>query len=143
MKAKELAEMMISGDLGYKPENDAYRIATKYIELADATEKIIKDHSLEHRIKATLIMEEDRARPLTDDSNRKEIDLGGGLRLTESEDMGIFLHFKTKEGNCTGQSLSIGTAGYRWAVELLEDVDPDESPELFPGTLKALDNLRV
>lgn len=59
MIAKELAQMMISGDLDYTPENDAYWIAEKYIQLADAAEKIIKDHSLVNRIEIRLIMEED------------------------------------------------------------------------------------
>ena len=42
MTAKELAEMMINGNLDYKPENDAHWIATKYIELAEEVEIIIK-----------------------------------------------------------------------------------------------------
>jgi len=54
----------------------------------------------------------------------KKLELGNGLKLTESDDMGVFLHFKTKDGNSSGMSLEQGPicVGLRWAQELLEDV---------------------
>lgn len=57
---------------------------------------------------------------------RKEIILGHGLRLTESYDMGMFLHFKSKSGNHTGMFLgnTEDTIGHKWAAELLSEVDP-------------------
>ncbi len=33
MTAKQLAKMMIDGDLDYQPENDAHYVATSYIQL--------------------------------------------------------------------------------------------------------------
>jgi len=61
MTAKQLAEMMISGDLGYKPENDAHWIATKYLELEAVTKKLILSRSLINRLEANSIMSEDPA----------------------------------------------------------------------------------
>ena len=63
MIAKDLAEMMINGDLDYTPENDAYHIALKYIELADEVERsLLSIPSLESRIKLRLILSEDPAK---------------------------------------------------------------------------------
>lgn len=67
----------------------------------------------------------------------KELKLGNGVRITESDDMGIFIHFESKTGNQTGQFLgnTDDTPGHRWAVELLKyenDVytaDEDSSQE--------------
>ena len=39
MTAKQLAEMMINGDLDYKPEHDAHWIAEKYLQLSEAVMK--------------------------------------------------------------------------------------------------------
>jgi hypothetical protein len=60
----------------------------------------------------------------------KQIDLGNGLRLTESDDMGIFIHYKSKSGHDCGQFMgnTDDTMGHRWATELLADV-PDEDFE--------------
>lgn len=54
----------------------------------------------------------------------KSIDLGNGLRLTESDDMGIFIHYESKSGNHTGMFMgnTDDTPGHRWATELLADV---------------------
>ena len=63
MIAKDLAEMMINGDLDYKPENDAYWIAKKYIELSGEVEKsLLSIPSLESRIRLRLILDEDPAK---------------------------------------------------------------------------------
>ena len=52
----------------------------------------------------------------------KEIDLGNGLRLTESYDMGIFIHYESLSGNKTGMFMgnTNETPGHKWASELLE-----------------------
>jgi hypothetical protein len=59
------------------------------------------------------------------DDKPKEINLGNGLRLTESYDMGIFIHYKSKSGNRTGMFMgnTDDTPGHKWAAELLEAVD--------------------
>lgn len=64
----------------------------------------------------------------------KTLELGHGLKLTESEDMGIFLHFKTNGGLSSGMSLDQGLrVGLRWAKELLQDV-PDTPVTELPET---------
>ena len=52
--------------------------------------------------------------------SKKEIDLGSGLRLTESDDMGIFLHYKNISGKESGERIDKNSRGYDWAVELLK-----------------------
>lgn len=51
----------------------------------------------------------------------KEIDLGNGLRLTESYDMGIFLHFESASGHQSGVFMgnTDDCPGHKWATELL------------------------
>ena len=63
----------------------------------------------------------------------KEIDLGNGLRLTESKDMGIFIHYKSKKGHSSGQFMgnTDDTMGHRWAVELLADVPSTNNSKDF------------
>ena len=58
----------------------------------------------------------------------KEIKIGKGIRLTESDDMGIFIHYKSISGNETGMFLgnTDDTPGHKWAEELLATVE-DES----------------
>jgi hypothetical protein len=58
----------------------------------------------------------------------KEIKLGNGLRLTESEDMGMFMHYESKSGNHTGIFMgnTDDTPGHKWAAELLEGVEDRE-----------------
>ena len=53
----------------------------------------------------------------------KEFIVGNGVRITESDDMGIFIHFESLSGNQTGQFLgnTNDTAGHLWASELLAD----------------------
>ena len=46
--------------------------------------------------------------------------LGCGLRLTQSSDMGIFLHYKSDSGKESGEAIKAGHAGYVWATELLQ-----------------------
>ena len=63
----------------------------------------------------------------------KQIDLGNGLRLTQSDpkDMGIFLHFKApKSGFQCGIRLDGHDMdnGSTWAKEMLEDI-PDADLE--------------
>lgn len=57
----------------------------------------------------------------------KEIDLGNGLRLTESYDMGMFLHFESLSGHQCGVFLgnTEDTMGHKWAAELLATVDSE------------------
>ncbi|MEE8299475.1 MAG: hypothetical protein V3R67_08875 [Thermodesulfobacteriota bacterium] len=59
----------------------------------------------------------------------KERKLSHGLRLTESEDMGIFMHYESKSGNHSGMFMgnTDDMPGHRWAREILEDVP--EKPE--------------
>lgn len=55
----------------------------------------------------------------------KTLDLGNGLKLTQSKDMGIFLHFRTKDEKSDGgvsMEFERGRAGFEWAVEMLESV---------------------
>ena len=54
----------------------------------------------------------------------KEIKLGHGLRLTESEDMGIFIHYESMSGHESGMFLgnTDETPGHKWAAELLANV---------------------
>ena len=61
MTAKQLAEMMISGDLDYKPENDAYWIAEKYIQLCDALDDNFADLTSEGRKEIRAVLDEDPA----------------------------------------------------------------------------------
>jgi hypothetical protein len=51
----------------------------------------------------------------------KEFIVGEGVRITESDDMGIFIHFESISGNQTGQFLgnTSDTPGHKWASELL------------------------
>jgi len=58
----------------------------------------------------------------------KEFIVGNGVRITESEDMGIFIHFESLSGNQTGQFLgnTDDTPGHKWAVELLEGLELKE-----------------
>lgn len=56
----------------------------------------------------------------------KEIDLGNGLRLTESHDMGIFLHFKSESGNQKGKAITPASIGYTWATELLAKLEQEQ-----------------
>ena len=67
----------------------------------------------------------------------KEIHLGNGLRLTESSDMGIFLHYKTKSGKSSGEKIS--NVGYDWAVELLSNDEPSTKKD----NIKSLNKKRV
>ena len=53
----------------------------------------------------------------------KEIDLGNGLRITKSSDMGVFMHFKSAEGFESGKSIKSGSLEYSWAVGLLNKLD--------------------
>jgi hypothetical protein len=57
----------------------------------------------------------------------KKKDIGNGLRLTISDDMGVFLHCQTAEGKAAGMCLSgkFPEAFEAWALEQLADV-PDE-----------------
>ncbi len=72
----------------------------------------------------------------------KQLDLGNGLRITESEDMGIFIHYKSKSGHECGQSMgnTDDTMGHRWAVELLEDGE-QEKPQRQDSTLDQMRDL--
>jgi len=52
----------------------------------------------------------------------KQIKISNGLRLTQSDDMGIFLHFSTSDGRASGINLSPDSEinhPYVWAVEQL------------------------
>jgi hypothetical protein len=51
---------------------------------------------------------------------KREIDLGSGLRLTESNDMGIFLHYKSISGKESGERIDKNSKAYAWVVELLK-----------------------
>jgi hypothetical protein len=53
----------------------------------------------------------------------KQVVVGSGVRITESDDMGIFIHFESISGNSTGCFLgnTDDTPGHKWAVELLAD----------------------
>ena len=55
----------------------------------------------------------------------KEFIVGNGVRITESQDMGIFIHFLSKSGNSSGYFLgnTSDTPGHLWASEILESVD--------------------
>lgn len=53
----------------------------------------------------------------------KEINLGNGLRLTESDDMGIFLHYKSVSGQESGECINKNSRGYAWATELLNKLE--------------------
>lgn len=62
----------------------------------------------------------------TDDVDRSDvdyqnIDLGNGLRITISQDMGMFIHFESKSGHESGMFLgnTHETPGHVWASELL------------------------
>jgi len=57
----------------------------------------------------------------------KGIDLGNGLRLTESHGAGIFLHFTSESGSQSGELISKGSRGYMWAVELLSKLNKGAS----------------
>jgi len=59
--AKQLAKMMINGDLDYKPENDAHWIAEKYIQLHDAVMESFNELPVETMKKLKVIMCEDPA----------------------------------------------------------------------------------
>ena len=55
----------------------------------------------------------------------KQFNLGNGLRLTQSDDMGIFLHFKTQDGKESGLTLDRHDGlnpGKVWAEEILANV---------------------
>ena len=52
----------------------------------------------------------------------KDIKLGNGLRLTESNDMGIFIHYKSESGSDSGSAINSSDIGYLWATELLSKV---------------------
>lgn len=56
----------------------------------------------------------------------KEKKIGHGLRITKSDDMGIFIHYESKTGHQSGMFLgnTDDTPGHRWAAELLEKVIP-------------------
>jgi len=53
----------------------------------------------------------------------KEFIVGHGVRITESEDMGIFIHFESLSGNHTGKSLESCEAGHKWASEIFDEVE--------------------
>ena len=55
-------------------------------------------------------------------SYTKEVKLSHGVKITESEDMGIFIHYKSISGNDTGMFLGNDedTPGHLWARELLD-----------------------
>ena len=53
----------------------------------------------------------------------KEFIVGNGVRLTESEDMGIFMQFESISGKKSGWCLEEGKPGHEWAKEILKDVD--------------------
>ena len=59
----------------------------------------------------------------------KQIKLDNGLRLTQSNDMGIFLHFTTRNGEHKGGICLDGNPkmapGKKWALEILESI-PDQ-----------------
>jgi len=60
----------------------------------------------------------------------KQKELSQGLRLTLSDDEGVFLHFKTKDGNGSGICLNqheTFNPGLKWAEEQLEDVIDEDS----------------
>ncbi len=59
------------------------------------------------------------------DDKTKEIDLGNGLRLTESYDMGIFIQYESKSGNQSGMFMgnTDDTPGHKWATELLAEIE--------------------
>ena len=61
MKAKDLAEMMINGDLDYKPNDDAYWIAEKYIQLSEAVMRAFLNLPYEAQTEINKIMCEDPA----------------------------------------------------------------------------------
>jgi len=68
----------------------------------------------------------------------KAICLSHGLRLTQSDDMGIFLHFATKDGQekggiCLDRNPKIAP-GKEWALEILESVADSEPPPEPPET---------
>lgn len=66
----------------------------------------------------------------------KKIDLGNGLRLTQSDDMGIFLHFRSKSGNESGMKLSTGDSvqpGLNWASEILSEVQDEDATAKVEG----------
>lgn len=60
----------------------------------------------------------------------KTLKLGNGLKITESEDMGVVLHFKTREGTSGGIFLDPEFAGYGWAQEMLADVPDVPDPDM-------------
>lgn len=66
----------------------------------------------------------------------KQVKLGNGVRITESKDMGIFLHFESLSGHSEGWSLgnTNKTFGHRWASELLDSklCEEVDSPEIHP-----------
>ncbi len=61
MTAKELAEMMINGNLDYTPENDAHWIAEKYIQLCETIEDNFGDLMSEGRKEIRAVLDEDPA----------------------------------------------------------------------------------
>lgn len=56
----------------------------------------------------------------------KEVIIGNGVRITESDDMGIFIHYKSISGKVFGVSLGStkDTPGHTWAKELLDKYYP-------------------
>ena len=55
--------------------------------------------------------------------NKREVNAGNGLRVTESDDMGIFLHFENKAGKQSGMKIDVNNFLYQWALELLDEAD--------------------
>jgi hypothetical protein len=59
----------------------------------------------------------------------KTLDLGNGLTITESPNMGLVLHFETKDGALSGGIfLEPDFAGYAWALEMLAEIPDTTEP---------------
>jgi hypothetical protein len=80
MKAKDLAEMMVNGDLPYGPE-DAYFIASKYIELSEAVMKCFLNLPDEAMKEINEIMCEDPALQDAPEIFPGTLDALGGLKI--------------------------------------------------------------
>lgn len=53
----------------------------------------------------------------------KRIDIGKGVYITDSEDMGMFIHFESLAGHQSGVFLGNDESnpGFQWAKELFEE----------------------
>jgi hypothetical protein len=54
---------------------------------------------------------------------KRELKISHGLNITESDDMGVFLHFEKKDGSRCGISLNELNTAKEWAQELLDESD--------------------